>query len=111
MAKQQDAGGRGKGWIKKVGKIQNRSKDEIDGQPVLSSSDGNKLATIALLVSGFALFLDAIPGFGYFLLGAAFILSIVALFKKPRGNAWLSLIVSIIAILPLLLSIWVRGKQ
>ena len=54
--------------------------------------------------------MDAIPGFGYVLLGAAFALSIVALFKKPRANAWLSLIISIIAVLPLLLSLWVRSK-
>lgn len=106
LAKKSEEKNKDKAWIK----ANKRPKDEIDGQPVLSSTDGNKLATLALLVSGFALFMDTIPGFGYVLLGAAFALSIVALFKKPRANAWLSLIISIIAVLPLLLSLWVRSK-
>ena len=106
LAEKSEEKNKDKAWIK----ANKRPKDEIDGQPVLSSTDGNKLATLALLVSGFALFMDTIPGFGYVLLGASFILSIVALFKKPRANAWLSLIISIIAVLPLLLSLWIRSK-
>ena len=94
---------------KKHNNSQNKKKTR-EIEPIVPKTE-NKIAIVGVFLSGFALFFDGIPGFGWILLGAAFVCSIIGLFKKPRGSAWLGLIVSIIAILPLALQIWLSHQK
>lgn len=70
----------------------------------------NQYGTTGLLLATFALFFDTIPWFGWLLLLLGFIISIIGLIKCSSSNAKLGLTVSLIAVIPLALQLWLKFK-
>lgn len=70
----------------------------------------NKYGTIGLLLATFALFFDTMPWLGWLLLLLGFIFSIIGLIKHSSSNARLGLVVSFIAVIPLVLQLWLKFK-
>lgn len=68
----------------------------------------NKIGVIGELLAAFALVFDTIPWFGWFLLGAAYVVNIIGLFKKPRQVAGVGLLISFFATLGLLLQLYLK---